>query len=162
MPAFASPALGATWRADLIDLLERQETVCRELLQRCESQTDLISERRNEELLGLLNERQLLIDELGELAHSLEPFRQSWSQIWQALDENERQLVQERVGAVERIIGRVMTQDSEDQKRIENERDRVRSELDTVATGRTTTRAYGRDANRGVSRVTNRFTDERG
>ena len=155
-------SLGTNWKSNLLGLLDRQETLCRELLRRCEMQSELISGHRSEELLSLMNERQHLIDELGDLAHSLEPYREAWPHIWQSLGDSDRAIVQERVNTVQRIVGDVMHRDRDDEVQMERERDRIRSELDTVATGRATTQAYGRDTSRGVNRITNRFTDERG
>jgi hypothetical protein len=143
-------------------LLDRQETVCQELMHRCDRQTELICEHRSDELLALMNERQHLIDELGSLAHSLEPYRAAWPNIWQSLGAGDREAVQERVDSVQRIVGDVMNHDHEDESRIEIERGRIREEIETITTGRTTANAYGRDASRGVNRITNRFTDERG
>jgi len=154
--------LGTGWRAELMRLLERQHEVSRQLLERCERQSACVAADKAGELLGVLEERQRLIDELSDLGAALERYRSAWPEIRPELSTSDRERIECLVREVERVVGEVSARDREDVKSIECERDRLRDSLESVNTGRRSNRAYGRPIARGVEPVTNRFTDEQG
>lgn len=65
---------------ELARLLNAQNEVCRGILEKSRLQQILVEERREEELLSLLNDKQILISQHQMLAQKAQPFRTQWEE----------------------------------------------------------------------------------
>lgn len=146
------------WEHKLIETLERQERIVDRLSTLADQQGALIENGRTDALLGLLSQRQQLIDdftgaqrEVGRLTEGIE----------QRLEEVATPL-RDRIGSLIDLIGsrltEVMAHDARDQTELESRRDGARKELGTLSAARTARNAYlGGSRDKG-----SRFADRRG
>ncbi len=154
----------------LVQLLERQAALFSQLDQLGQRQANLIADGDAETLLGLLAQRQQVIDRLQALNGELEPYRRQWSDIWAGLDERGQQEVGSLVRAAQETLERVMASDERDRRQLASAQQRVAEELGRVKQSTTARQAYHRTGHGGAAaqpvRVMaggdNRFTDQTG
>ena len=154
--------LGHDWRERLFAILDRQQVVCGELMERCRSQAGYLEAAKSDELFAVVRERQRLVDELGRLSEALEGFRELWPEVQALLSASERSRVEQSAKWMEDIVATILEHDETDRAVLRKEQAKVRSKLTSVNEGMVMTRAYGKPIHRGIEPVTNRFADQRG
>lgn len=150
------------WRADLFRVLDRQREICACLSTLAQKQTKLLGAAHSHDLLSVLAERQTFIDELHDLGRKLDPYRNAWADLPTALGEVEYRRLVKLTDGVLHAVGEIRKVDLRDQEKLRRERDRIRSKIDTVDTGRSSNRAYSRAIQPAGLPRTNRFMDHRG
>jgi len=141
----------------LIELLDQQCAIYRQLRDLAEQQSRLVADGDAEALLTLLNQRQSLIDDLLRINERIEPYKQRWADVWAQFGEEHRAKVRERMDTVQSMLDGIMTQDEEDRQALAAQRNRVGEQLGQVHRGSAVNRAYGRAA---APSVNTRFTDQ--
>jgi hypothetical protein len=148
---------GQDWGGQVLAALDKQRDLLTELTTLAERQGTLIDGGRGEALLDLLAERQRVVDgfagadgELGRLLAEL-PTRLP------TLAADRRRAVTEAALEIERQLTHLNELDDADRRRLETTRDKTRSQLAAIDTGRQANQAY-----RVAEGSTNRFADERG
>ena len=125
------------------ELLEMQRQLFERLGALGDRQGALIDSDDSAGLLELLAQRQRLVDGIGELNATLEPFRARWSAVLGSLPEAERERVNRRLDALSELAARIAERDEADRARLEKRRDAVATELTQVSRGRGAVAAYG-------------------
>jgi len=154
--------LGVDWRERLFALLDRQQVVCGELMDRCQKQSSFLDAQHTDKLTAIVRERQQFVDELGKLGAALDGFRENWPEVLALLNDTERLKVEQSAEWMERIVQTILARDETDRATLQKEQARVRRKLASVGEGLVMHRAYGKPIHRGVEPVTNRFADQRG
>ncbi len=145
--------------SSLIDLLEQQLAILRKLSAQVEIQTTAVADGETESLLGVLAQRQQVIDRLEKINGDLSPFRDNWDQIWAGLDEAQQAQVSPLVQEVHQLLDQVLATDEKDRKKLEAAKNQVAADLARLAQSGEATAAY---KSAGVTDHQNRFTNKQG
>jgi len=144
VPARAAENARTTWESDPHAMLQRLHELVSRLDALSVRQRDLIHSRETGGLIGVLNQRQAVIDEFTVIQSSLGLQSDGLNRHIQALEP----AMQRSVRAVIREIGvaleSVMRRDAEDQAFLTTSRNQVRSELATAEAGLQAQAAYVR------------------
>ena len=157
-----SPAASASMPsvAALLDRLTQQRDLYEQLKLLSAQQTKLIAEARTEQLLGVLSERQRLVDRIGTLSQEIAPYRQHWPQLSKQIDEQDRQRVNGLIEQVETLLQSIVEQDDQDRARLLEARQKVAGEMEQVRQGSRALNAYKSAPS--ATGMAARFTDQRG
>lgn len=145
------------WPESLITLLEKQQGIVTTLSDLANYQGDLIETKRTEPLLGLLAQRQNLLDEFTGFQGDLGSLTENIEQRMNGVPEHQKLRIQSLIDEIGSHLSRIMQQDREDEKSLVATRDRVKQEL--AATGMA---QHARNAYTKSNVVETRFADREG
>ena len=143
----------------LTELLEQQVRLFEDLAALTVRQTRLVNDGEAESLLGLLAQRQELIDRLESVNGELEPYRSRWPQLWPDLDESDKQRIGPLVQQAQQLLEQIMQSDDRDRKLLEAAKPQVAAELERLSHTRAARRSY---QGAGSPADSNRFTNQHG
>lgn len=142
-PRAEAPSDPHQWTARFERLLTRQIELCRELSALARRQRECIDGENPDALLGVLAERQAVINQLREAAEEAAPLRERWSQTRfddaAARVDTVRACITELTGLMREIAER----DAEDRQRLDRARNALAGRLAGVAKSRGAIAAYG-------------------
>lgn len=144
---------------ELMDLLTRQRDHYLRLKGLSDQQTSFIDAGDTEQLLGILSQRQALVDALGQINGDLAPYRESWSEVSLLLPDDQRQDVHGLLDEVETLLADILAQDEAAGKRLAEAQKKIGGELTRTTRAGNAMRAYGSAP---AARGDARFTDHRG
>ncbi|MEM6332730.1 MAG: hypothetical protein AAF823_05260 [Planctomycetota bacterium] len=143
-----------------IDLLTRQRDLYRRLHDLAAAQDQTLSEQGASAMLGVLSQRQVLIDALARLNADIEPYRARWQSFTASLSEDDREAVRERVGEIDGLLAGVLAHDEKAKQSLTDLQKGVGNELNRVAAGTRARSAYGQGPASSPSNP--RFADQQG
>ena len=143
---------------NLIDLLTEQRDLYTELRTLSDRQTAIIEQGETDALLGLLSQRQGLVDELGRVNGELSPYRTSWDAADEAIPQDSRDRVRGLLEEVEALLADILAQDDRAQQQLRAAQQRIGGELTNVSRAGSAIHAYRGAASSHEAR----FTDHRG
>ena len=143
----------------LIELLEQQVQLFEDLSALTVRQTQLVNDGEAEAILGVLAQRQQLIDRLESVNGHLEPYRSHWPQLWSELDEPEKQRVGSLVQQAQQLLEQIIQADDRDRELLEAAKPRVTAELGRLSHIRAARHGYQGGA---LMADANRFTNQQG
>lgn len=146
-----------TWPDSLIELLLRQEKVVGKLLDLAKYQGQLIESKSTDPLLGLLSQRQKLIDEFTLMQGELTRLTEGRVDQLRELDSQTRERIQSLIDDIGTTLNRVMAKDDEDRRALEDAKGQVQEELASTGVAQKARNAY-----RGASVVGSQFADTQG
>ena len=131
------------WTARFERLLTKQIELCRRLSSLAERQRECIEDDNPDALLGVLAERQSVIDELREAAEEAAPLREKWSNT--RFDEEAAKIegVRACITELTELMRRIAERDAEDRQRLDRARHALAGRLAGVARSRGAIAAYG-------------------
>lgn len=132
--------------SELISLLEQQRRLYVKLRLLAERQGALVVNEDTQPLLGLLVERQQLVDALVALNERLAPYRASWTAIYAEMDELNRRHVAALLEESNAALGTIMTNDNRDTATLQARRQTMAGQLGKVETAARANAAYGSTA----------------
>lgn len=132
------------WRARLERIIEEQRGLYERLDGLSARQSSLIREDDTDALLGVLGERQAIIDRLGALTEEFAPFRAQWRELMGQLDERSRDAFNRQIDELAARINAIAQRDERDREALDERRGRVTGELQGLSKGRGAVAAYGR------------------
>ena len=124
-------------------LLTRQHELFGQLDSLSQRQANFIQADETDRLLGLLGERQDVIEQIAKTNAQLEPYRARWDAFLKELPEANRDRVKTRLDAVAHLAGVIAQRDETDRRELQHRRDAMAVELARVAQGRGAVAAYG-------------------
>ncbi|MBL8760695.1 MAG: hypothetical protein JNL50_05265 [Phycisphaerae bacterium] len=127
--------------ARLCRVLDRQRELLSSLMEMSPHQHAAVESEDPESLIEVLGSRQGLIDELTELEPEVATLRREWAQRADA-DEVQRRAVRERFDGAALLAARVASADSRHLDELKRQRERLSSELASLARGKNASRAY--------------------
>lgn len=150
------------WVARFDRLLSRQVELCQQLAKLSERQRDFIDGSDPDALLGVLSERQGVIDRLRSASEEAAPLRERWSSRAAAGVEREGGAallasVRSRINELTGLMREIASRDAEDRLRLDKARDALAGRLAGVARSRGAIAAYG-----GPKGAAPRFQDREG
>lgn len=130
------------WAPRLGRIIVQQRDLYLQLDQLSQRQGACIAEDRTQELLGLLGQRQRLIDELGRLNEEMSPFVAQWNELSGSLPEKDRALLRESFDEVSRLVTAIGQRDDADRRALESRKAQVGSEIGGIVNARGAVSAY--------------------
>jgi len=137
------PDAGATV-ARLHRLLDRQFELYSALAAHARRQSGLIDRSEADELIGVLAQRQLLVDQIEATAKELEPLRTQWQTIVQSLPGHHRAGILRKIEQMEELIAEIAERDRADEDALAKRRNRIADELASLSRASGAVEAYGR------------------
>lgn len=147
---------------ELIDALSRQRALYEQLQTLGGRQSALIAEGATEQLLGLLGERQRLVDQLADLSSGVAPLRERWPRIAAQLDTAQRTRIDDLLEQVEALLADILKQDEADRRQLQDAKQRIAGDLQRGQRGGQAMAAYRSTYGKPGGSVAPRFTDNRG
>ena len=126
-----------------IDLLTRQRDLYRRLHDLAAAQGPTLDEQGASAMLGVLSQRQVLIDALARLNADIEPYRAQWQTFTASLSDDQRTAVRDRVGEIDGLLAGVLAHDEQAKQSLTSMQQGVGGELQRVASGARARSAYG-------------------
>jgi len=145
------------WIDELVALLERQQAAVGRLLALARSQGALIEKGRSEPLLGLLAQRQRLIDEFTAVQGELSTRTGDLTRRLQSVAAGDRDRIRGLIDDISARLGEIMQLDEKDQHALAAARERARTELAAHGAARQARSAYA-----GRPYAPSRFADRQG
>ncbi|MHC5023169.1 MAG: flagellar export chaperone FlgN [Planctomycetota bacterium] len=146
-----------SWDDQLIALLERQQQLVVRLGQLADQQGSLIEARRTDALLGLLAERQRIIDQFTASQEELSGLTVDLNARLEQTARSRADRIRALLDEIGHCLASVMQRDEQDQQTLHTGRAAVRQELSSLDAGTQARNAYLKP-----KPVVNRFADRRG
>lgn len=134
---------GDDWLPGVIELLDRQRGFFRELDALSRQQTKFVGEGQTDRLLGVLAEKQRVVDRVQGVSALLQVFMGDWSERVAALPERSRVLLRTRTDELEQLAAQVQARDDSDRAALEAQSRVIADELAATARAKGAARAYG-------------------
>lgn len=128
---------------DLVGLLDEHKRLYQALDQLGESQSSLIETDDTDALLGILADRQAVIERLDHGNRRLAPARQDWDRLSPDIGPDERDHIRLLLNEVTELATRVAARDDRDRKLLESRRDEITDEIMSLTRSRKAFAAYG-------------------
>ncbi len=141
----------------LIALLTRQHDLYLQLKRLSDDQMGHIAEGRTDALLGVLSQRQAVIESLGRVSADLTPFRQDWEQHTGRLPDGDRRRARELIAEVDAMLADILRQDEKARASLQEAQRKVGEELQQTAHAGGALNAY-----KVAARPAPRFADQQG
>ena len=142
----------------LVTLLQQQIDRYKKLHDLSGQQARLVKDGHPEQLLGVLAQRQQLVDELTQINSDLKPYRSRWDQLFNTLNEQDKERVRRLVGEVDFLLSGIIEQDNRDREQLEEAKNLIAGELGQTAQASAAVSAYKVQSAAGK----NHFTDRQG
>lgn len=123
-------------------VLDQQTELYQRLDALAQQQSTHIENGEAEQLIGVLAQRQIVIDEIARLNEELRPVQESWSASSANLSESDREQIRRRTEALGELIHSIGKRDEADRARLERHRDAVRGELRNSNQAKSAAAAY--------------------
>lgn len=157
VPAHTDPEVWAPRLARLLDdaiaLYERLDELARR-------QADLIESGDHDALLGVLGERQGLVDRITAHAGDLDPFTSQWSTLEPTLPQQHRETLRPRLERLGELMRKIVERDEADHHRLAAMRDAAAKDLASIDRSQRATTAYSNQPS--SKTATPRFQDRTG
>lgn len=144
----------------LIDRLTAQRELYQQLKTLSDQQNTLIETGETEQLLSVLSQRQVLVDQLGQLNSEIAPIRQRWPVLSESLSSRQRDHVNDLLEQVESLLQSIIEQDDRDRQNLQAAKQQVVSEVKQVNHAGRAVNAYRAAPQASPSAA--RFTDRQG
>lgn len=142
--AGSGPDLGGeAWLPGVIELLDVQRGLFRELEGLSEQQSKWVSTGETERLLGVLAAKQRVVERVQGVNASLQPYMSDWAARVAGLSERSRVLLRSRTDELEALASRVKSRDEADRAALEASSKVVAEDLAGMARARGAAAAYG-------------------
>jgi len=138
---------------ELMGLLSEQRELYRQLGQLACGQRALITGETPERLLGVLVQRQRVIDRLEGVTGRLRPYQQNWRQVRSRLSPEDGQRADQIVAEVNVLLKGILEKDAADAELLAARKSSVGQAMHAVRTARHAGAAYGGGASASGSRI---------
>jgi len=133
--------------SELVRLLLDQRVQYRKLQSLTQRQKTLIVDDDPQALLGLLSERQRVVDELTSINTRLAPYRRQWTRVYETLDHATRDEVKELLEESNALLSSIMSSDRDDVEMLRTRRQVAADSLSQTRVAGRAVAAYGSSAN---------------
>ena len=129
---------------ELARLLNAQADVCRDILEKSKMQQQLVEERKEDELLSLLGDKQKLIDKHQKLAEEAAPFRQQWEEDARGRAKPESTATVEKAwNALRDVLDEIIRLEDASRAFLEEQKGKVSLDIGKLQRGKIVNKAYG-------------------
>lgn len=158
-PTASPTAASSPWEQKICAVLGEQAQLVGRLVELARDQGELIRERRTDDLLTLLADRQRIIDRFGALQPDLNELTADLDARLAGVAPSAASRIRTLLGEIEDALGTVLTRDAADEADLRAGRDAIRRELTGVDQGRQARSAYLHPGSGGAG---SRFADRKG
>ncbi|MFT5424236.1 MAG: hypothetical protein ACI89L_002030 [Phycisphaerales bacterium] len=156
----ADHALQPGWHHRAAGDAARLRDLYRRLDELARGQGELLEADRTEELLGLLNERSGVIDQIKQIAATLHPVMDGWDRLGATVPEPTRGTLGNALEEIRSLTATILDRDREHTEVLIEHKNSIAGELTSVVKGRAAIGAYSGQANKRPQ--TPRFQDRQG
>lgn len=129
---------------ELARLLSEQANICRLILEKSQTQQKLVEERREDELLALLTEKQRFIDRHQQLSAKAAPFRVEWEERARNLAAPAaHQKVETAWNALREVLDEIVRLEDASRAYLQDQKDKVSMDIGKLQRGKIVNKAYG-------------------
>lgn len=128
----------------LAGALNAQADICRQILEKSREQQTMVEERREDELLSLLADKQRLIDQHQALAAKAAPFRAQWEE--RARDQAgpaAHAKVEEAWNRLRETLDQIVQLEDASRAILEEQKSKVSLDIGKLQRGKAVNKAYG-------------------
>lgn len=133
----------------LVALVGEQIELYRRLETLSERQHELVLGEDTDALLGVLGERQTLIDSISEVSARMTPYRARWDEHVGTMSEDGRASLRRGLDELASMMSRIAERDEDDRRVMEERRSRIQNQLSGVKRGGAAVRGYAQAAAKG-------------
>jgi phage shock protein A len=145
------------WADDLMQMLDQQWALVEQLESLAKRQGELIRDRKTDALLGLLGERQQIIDQFLIMQNRLGDLMENLDERLEHLKEQQRTRIRSRIDQISVSLDAVMQHDERDRSALQANRDETKGEMNGLGNASRARQAY-----LGAAGGTPRFADRQG
>lgn len=124
-------------------LLDAQTAVYRQILALSEKQQAMVEERRENELLVLLSEKQRLIDNHQKMADSAKSVRERWERDRDAASPAAHAKVETAWNALKSVLDQIVRLEDASREVLQEQHGKVSMDIGKIQRGRIANKAYG-------------------
>lgn len=129
---------------ELARLLDAQTLVCRDILEMSRKQQELVEERREDDLLSLLVDKQRLIDNHQKLSEQAQPYRSQWEASARASAGPEAHAMVEKAwNGLRMVLDEIVTLEDASRAKLEEQKGKVSMDIGKLQRGKIVNKAYG-------------------
>ncbi len=126
----------------IVQALDRQLALFRRLDSLSRRQREVVSAGDTDQLLGVLGERQEVIEQLERLGEQLRPIRRGWDSMLERIPVGRRAEVRDRLDALADLAAGIAARDEGDRRVLEERRGAIAGEVNTLGRARGAAGAY--------------------
>jgi hypothetical protein len=130
----------------VIALLREQRDLYRQLSMLADQQRGSITGNNPERLLGVLAERQRLVDRLSATGRELKPYQARWRELRESLSDRQAHEVDALVSEVNALLSEILRKDEADTALLSARKSETGRAIGTIQAGRQAGAAYGASA----------------
>jgi hypothetical protein len=139
--------------SEIIDALQEQVTCYRKLARLAEAQREHVQQSHTEALLGVLRNRQEILDQLSRLESIVMPAKRRWSEFLGEVESDVRSRAEQMLAETRRLLEQIMASDRTDVLALEQRKLNIGKEIRQASGARRINRnyavaAYGKPASR--------------
>lgn len=146
---------------ELARLLDAQTDVCREILEKSKKQQQLVEERRESELLSLLDDKQKLIEKREKLNAETAPHRTQWENgAREAAGADAHAGVERAWNGLRDVLQEIIALEDASQAYLQEQKGRLSVDIGKLQRGKIVNKAYGAPAFKPPAQP--RYSDKQG
>lgn len=130
------------WLPRLLRVLDDQADLYTQLDNLGQQQSKQIADSDTNALLNTLARRQNVIDRIAERNTEVEPFAADWPALLSKLPDDERTTLRSRIDRLDNLVATIAARDEQDRLVLEQRRNKISSELNSVSKQRSAVNAY--------------------
>ncbi len=128
---------------ELARLLDAQVDVCRLILKCSEKQQKLVEDRREDELLSLLTDKQRLIDQHQALSAKSQPLRDQWERDRAKAGPQTHNLVEMAWNQLKDVLDKIVRLEDASRALLQDQKAQVSLDIGKLQKGKILNKAYG-------------------
>lgn len=129
---------------ELARLLDQQADICRQILEKSKMQQTLVEERREDELLSLLGDKQKLIDKHQKLSEQAAPFRERWEAgVREQAGPEAHAKVEAAWNALRTLLDEIVHLEDASRAYLQDQKSKVSMDIGNLQRGKIVNKAYG-------------------
>lgn len=145
---------------ELAFLLDQQSDICRKILELSSRQQKLVEDRKENDLLVLLSDKQRLLDKHQALSTQAKPYRDQWENSYRdQADPGAHALVERAWNGLRDILDQIIKLEDVSRQTLQKHKGAVSDDISRLQRGKIANKAYG-----GGMRVppASRYSDKKG
>lgn len=123
--------------------LGKQAEICLNIKRLSESQQAMVADRKEDELLSLLNEKQLLIDQHQQLFAKTQELRDRWEGLKSQASPAAQAKVETAWEKLKAVLNDVVSLEDASRGMLQEQKDKVSDDISKIQRGKVASKAYG-------------------
>lgn len=124
-------------------MFDEQTEICRQIKALSEQQQKLVEERREDELLTLLSDKQRLLDRHEQLSTGCQPYREAWDGLREQAGASAHARVEASWEKLRSVLNDIVTLEDASRALLQEQKNRVSMDINKIQRGKIANKAYG-------------------